>query len=95
MRRVVSSSLLVAFGAVLVLIPTSCAIFKLFPRTVVVQAADDWLATGVNVDIGDLLRISATGEISYSPLYPVTGPNGDATVGTPAEADPIRCRTNS
>ena len=86
MRRAVSFMLLIV--ALVFVLATSCGILKVFPKTVVLQATDTWLATGINVDSGDLLRISATGTISVHPDHGNIGPDGDANIGTPTVADP-------
>ncbi|MCK4514472.1 MAG: hypothetical protein KAU31_04395, partial [Spirochaetaceae bacterium] len=93
MRKVSSIPVSAALIALVGLSLGSC---NIAPTALTLQAADQWLATGVEARPGDVLLISATGLISYnSDLFPdaVTGPNGELSLPTPAENEPATADT--
>lgn len=74
----------------------SCFLAKIFPTKLTLPATSEWLATGVDVEPGDALRISATGLISISSSVfpdPVTGPDGEDSLPTPEVYEPDNAYT--
>jgi hypothetical protein len=85
-RRIVLTLIVVVITVAFV---PSCDLLKLIPRSFDVQATVEWHESGVNVDDGDQVNILAEGLVSITDLAGISanGPDGNADLGTPIEAD--------